>query len=165
MTWLLRLYPRAWRRRYEAEVAEMLASEPRSWRLGVDLLAGAVDARANPQWTPETAEGDDAMSGNTVCTYARTGYAPHRAPQSAAWMIGFSLVGVLIGLGLDSLYGDTAYTKAFMNSVFFVALLVSNFEGRDPKPYTVVARTALVGAAACLIYGFFLGAQLLADLS
>ncbi len=68
----------------------MLDSEPRSWRVGVDLLAGAVDARVNPQWTPETGEGDDAMSSNTVCTYARTGYAPHRAKQSAAWMIGLS---------------------------------------------------------------------------
>ena len=40
MTWMLRLYPRLWRRRYGDEVALLLASEPRSFRLFLDLFAG-----------------------------------------------------------------------------------------------------------------------------
>jgi hypothetical protein len=54
MTWMLRLYPRDWRRRYGDEVAMLVASEPRSFRLFLDLLAGAIDARLNPQWTPSS---------------------------------------------------------------------------------------------------------------
>lgn len=103
------------------------------------------------------------MTGNTVCTYARTGYAPHRATIAAAWMIGLSLAGVMVGLGLDSVYGNTAYTEAFMNSVFFIALLVSNFEGRDPRPYSGAARLFILAAGSTLIYTFFLGAQLLGE--
>ena len=49
MTWLIRLYPPAWRRRYGRELAELLAAQPRSFRTAVDLVAGAVDAWLNPQ--------------------------------------------------------------------------------------------------------------------
>lgn len=49
MTWLLRLYPREWRRHYGAEVEEVIASQPKSLQLVVDLLAGAVDAHLKPQ--------------------------------------------------------------------------------------------------------------------
>ena len=49
MTWLIRLYPPAWRRRYGRELAELLAAQPASFRTAVDLVAGAVDAWLNPQ--------------------------------------------------------------------------------------------------------------------
>jgi hypothetical protein len=49
MTWLLRLYPREWRRRYGAEIEEVVASQPKSLQLVVDLLGGAVDAHLKPQ--------------------------------------------------------------------------------------------------------------------
>ena len=49
MSWLLRLYPREWRRRYGAEVEEIVAAQPRSLQLVLDLLGGAVDARLKPQ--------------------------------------------------------------------------------------------------------------------
>jgi|TARA_B100000315_G_scaffold257105_1_gene304842 hypothetical protein len=164
MTWLLRLYPRVWRRRYGAEVREMLAAEPRSLRLGLDLIAGAVDARLNPQWTPAAnKEGEHDMTVNTACTYARSSYAPHRAKASAAWMIGISLVSVLIGLALTSSFGDSVYTDALFSAAFFIALLVSNFEGRDPRPYTGAARVVILSAGSALVYGFFLSVSLLAD--
>lgn len=50
MSWLVRLYPRAWRRRYAADLEATLAE----WRPGprdtCDLLVGAVDAHLHPQW-------------------------------------------------------------------------------------------------------------------
>ena len=49
MSWWLKLYPRGWRERYGAEVAELVASQPRSVNLVIDLLAGAVDAHWRPQ--------------------------------------------------------------------------------------------------------------------
>jgi hypothetical protein len=43
--WLLRLYPRSWRVRYEAEVAAVLDQHGCTMRTLLDLAAGAVDAR------------------------------------------------------------------------------------------------------------------------
>ena len=52
MTRLVRFYPRWWRKRYGAEFAALLAdlrAEGRGrWRLGVDVVAGALDARLRP---------------------------------------------------------------------------------------------------------------------
>ena len=65
MTWLIRLYPPAWRRRYGQELAELLAAQPASFRTAVDLVAGAVDAWLNPQLstavTAANANGAGAM--------------------------------------------------------------------------------------------------------
>ena len=51
MSWLLRLYPPAWRRRYAGEVAEMLAGRGFSLRIAVDLVAGAIDSWLHPTAT------------------------------------------------------------------------------------------------------------------
>ncbi len=45
---LLRLYPYAWRARYEEEVLAVLASRPLSLREAIDVLRGAVDAHLHP---------------------------------------------------------------------------------------------------------------------
>ncbi len=46
---LLRLYPRAWRARYQAEVRALLDASPGGWRDALDLIVGAIDARLYPQ--------------------------------------------------------------------------------------------------------------------
>ena len=46
---LLLLYPRAWRERYGAEIEEMLTEQQVTLRTVLDLVAGAIDARLNPQ--------------------------------------------------------------------------------------------------------------------
>ncbi|HYT69075.1 MAG TPA: hypothetical protein VEL51_21810 [Vicinamibacterales bacterium] len=51
MTFLLRLYPSAWRRRYGGEVREMLAGRRFSLRIAVDLIAGAIDTWLHPSVT------------------------------------------------------------------------------------------------------------------
>jgi hypothetical protein len=52
MSLLLRLYPRAWRRRYGAEMEAMLVQLRGRARLSValDLVRGAADAHLHPQW-------------------------------------------------------------------------------------------------------------------
>jgi len=45
---LLRLYPRAWRQRYGAEVGRMLDDSQAGLREAPDLLAGALDAHLHP---------------------------------------------------------------------------------------------------------------------
>jgi hypothetical protein len=48
MRWLLKLYPRWWRCRYEAEMLALLEETRSMPREVVDLLLGALDARLNP---------------------------------------------------------------------------------------------------------------------
>lgn len=68
MSWWLRLYPKAWRERYRDEFAEVLASEARGPKVWIDLVAGAMDARLNPQWIPAlcTPGGDGAMHSTAL---------------------------------------------------------------------------------------------------
>lgn len=51
---LLRLYPRAWRDRYEAEMLAVLEDRPLGVRTRLDLLGGAVDAHVHPMEPPAT---------------------------------------------------------------------------------------------------------------
>ena len=46
--WLLRLYPRAWRNRYEDEFAALLEQCPFSLSDLLDIFVGAIDARLHP---------------------------------------------------------------------------------------------------------------------
>jgi hypothetical protein len=48
MTRVIRLYPRAWRDRYEAELVDLLASRGPSVSDRLDLIRGALDAWRNP---------------------------------------------------------------------------------------------------------------------
>jgi hypothetical protein len=54
MSVLLHLYPRRWRVRYEAELRDLLAARPFSWRERLDLARGALDAQLHPELVPET---------------------------------------------------------------------------------------------------------------
>ncbi len=49
MSTLVRLYPRAWRDRYEAEFMGMLESRPPRTRDRLDIVRGALDARLHPE--------------------------------------------------------------------------------------------------------------------
>ena len=46
---LIRLYPQAWRDRYEAEVLDLLDQRPGSVGASIDLIRGAADAHLHPQ--------------------------------------------------------------------------------------------------------------------
>lgn len=49
MTALVRLYPRAWRDRYEAEFLGILQARPPTPRDRLDIVRGALDARLHPE--------------------------------------------------------------------------------------------------------------------
>jgi hypothetical protein len=55
MRWLIRLYPRRWRKRYGGELEAMLEQTSLTPRIMFDLVAGALDARLYPQLTSEGA--------------------------------------------------------------------------------------------------------------
>jgi hypothetical protein len=49
MSRIVRLYPAAWRERYEPEFVELLATRPPGLMDGVDIIRGALDAHLHPQ--------------------------------------------------------------------------------------------------------------------
>jgi len=49
MTRLIRLYPAAWRARYEAELLDLLDERRQTFSDSLDLVRGALDARLHPQ--------------------------------------------------------------------------------------------------------------------
>jgi hypothetical protein len=53
MSRLVRLYPQAWRDRYEDEFLSLLAERPPTLGDVLDTVRGAVDAHLNPQGNPE----------------------------------------------------------------------------------------------------------------
>jgi DNA-binding PadR family transcriptional regulator len=54
ITWLLRLYPRAWRDRYETEMLTLLEQHHITLATIVDLLLGALDAHLDPYYRSES---------------------------------------------------------------------------------------------------------------
>jgi hypothetical protein len=55
MTALVRLYPRAWRDRYEAEFLDVLTDRPPSLADRLDILLAAIDAHLEPEVPGDTA--------------------------------------------------------------------------------------------------------------
>lgn len=64
MTTLVRLYPRAWRDRYEAEFLGILQARPPSRRDRLDIIRGALDARLHPEvpGSPEASHGSEGLA-------------------------------------------------------------------------------------------------------
>ena len=109
---LVRLYPRAWRQRYGPEMQELLDAEKPSLRTYVDLIAGAVDARLNPQSTPAQRAGH--KEGNQMVKAFRcapAGVSVADQWRSAAWMVGGSLVLISISLVLQQQIGRNAFSE------------------------------------------------------
>jgi hypothetical protein len=72
MTALIRLYPPAWRERYEAEFLGILEARPPSRRDRMDIVRGALDARLHPE-----------IPGRPD--------APGRSMQTAGWVAASSI--------------------------------------------------------------------------
>ncbi len=126
MNWMLWLYPHGWRQRYGEEVAMLVASEKRSFRLFLDLLAGAIDARLNPQWIPasSTTKGSHPMTSiKRLCSHP--GFSASDQRLSAALMLGSSLVFALVGLGLTAVR-QVLFGQAVLYAAFPMAVILSS---------------------------------------
>src|SRR5262249_36119301 len=113
--WLLALYPRGWRDRYAAEVSTLLASEPVTLRLVLDLIAGAADARLHPQpgFRRTAAAGEEAPTMSTIfahCQPVHVDPADHR--RSAILVLVLSLALAIGYIALKRLTGDNALVDA-----------------------------------------------------
>ena len=164
MTWLIRLYPPAWRRRYGRELAELLANQPASYRTAVDLVAGAVDAWLNPQSstavTTTDAKGTEAMLP-TMLKLRCAGYVPKVATsdqlKAAAVTIGGALALVLVYWWATARYGENEYLRSLMAVGWLVPVLFSQHY-TDLKGRSARVQVVLIGGPALIVIAIALGA-------
>ena len=157
MTWLIRLYPPAWRRRYGRELAALLAAQPMSFRTGVDLVAGAVDAWLNPQSSTAVmtteAKGAGAMLPKAL-QLRSCGYGPDvtvaDSLKAAAVTIGGTLALVGILTGAIRIYGKNPYFESMLALGWLVPFLFSqHYTYLKGRPASVQA--VLIGGPAAII--------------
>jgi hypothetical protein len=163
VTWLIRLYPPAWRRRYGRELAELLAAQPMSFRTVVDLLAGAVDAWLNPQSstavTTTDAKGAEAMVPRML-QLKSAGYGQDVTAadsfKAAAVTVGGTLALVGILTAAIKIYGKNPYFESLLAMGWLVPFLFSqHYTYLKGRPASVQA--VFIGAPAVLVMAILLG--------
>ena len=163
---LLRLYPRSWRARYGAELADLFAPAPLSMSLIVDLIAGAIDARLHPELVARPIslgqEGEAHMLGKLM-KLSCAGYGAHITRRdawlSAAVMLGGTLVFTLVWMRLRVGGQDDPYIDSFalvpLLAAYILSLPFTYLKGRrrSTQVVFVIGSLALVISSA-LAVGF-----------
>src|SRR5262249_28725022 len=160
MTWLLKLYPPRWRRRYGAELADLIAVQPFSVGGAVDLLAGALDAWFHPQLAPPTLDmkGDVSMIAHLMQLKC-AGYGPSVTKADKVKNVTINIGGTFV-LGLLWLavvwvwkhgrLSGYAYVTALAPMAYLFPYLIglryTSLKGRSPGAQTVL----IVGLGAAL---------------
>jgi hypothetical protein len=168
--WLLNLYPRAWRRRYGDEVAEMLAGRAFSLRTSVDLVAGAIDVWLHPSETlaatrTSHAKEEEKSMVNRIARLACD--LPDDVSNTDQWksagvMIGGTIVLTLAWMALRRRIGNTPYMDALGVMPFLIPFLFSlrytYLKGRPASVQAVfIAGFSLLLAAFMLATGWVAG--------
>ena len=157
MTWLLRLYPRPWRRRYGDEVAAMLSGRGFSLAVAVDLVAGAIDVRLHPSATLAAATAASQQEERTMLSRiarldcaALMGTDVTKADQwkASGVTVGLTVVLTLIWMAAHLAIGDNPYVDSLSIWPFMVALLFS-------MRYTYLKNRS-AGVQAVFVVGFSL---------
>ncbi|MCC6857407.1 MAG: hypothetical protein IT158_02545 [Bryobacterales bacterium] len=164
MTWLIRLYPPAWRRRYGQELAELLAAQPASLRTAIDLVAGAVDAWLNPQSSTAAMAVDPKGQGRMIAMMlklrdAGCGAKPTRADaiKAAAVTIGGSLALVLALMWAKARYGENPYLKSLALVSWMVPMLFG-LSYTELKGHSGRVKAAFVGGLSAIVIAIALAA-------
>jgi hypothetical protein len=111
----LRLYPRAWRRRYETEMLAVLEARPVTNRVRVDLLRGALDAYLNPISPPSLGVVAPVVAGAAWIGAGGAALAeptPPDWPGYLLWTLPFGLIGAVAGLRIVLVAGRRSGMRA-----------------------------------------------------
>ncbi len=164
MTWLIRLYPPAWRRRYGRELAERLATQPASFRTAIELVAGAVDAWLNPQSSTVAMTADPKGEGALIAKMLKlrdigngSTYTREEALKAAGVMIGGTLAPVLALTWAMSRYEKNDYLTALLTVSWILPLLFSQ-RYTDLKGHSGRVQAVLIGGPAAIVIGLVLAA-------
>lgn len=172
VTWILHLYPEAWRKRYEEEMVALLQQHTITLATCFDLMLGALDARLDPSYKTEKSLllfKDERMIATTfLCAYAiflLTMYNWHHyiplalsltpfymnlgmlsAQAATSPSLFFSSAG-LTGISNDSLLtlSDLVMQVTLLASnLFFIATIVKQAKGARRKHFILPAVSCLV---------------------
>ena len=139
MTWLLKLYPPRWRRRYGEEFLALIAPQPFSFGTVFDIIGGAIDAWTQPQShlaarAAAQPEGDAIMLAK-VMRLRCAGYGEKAttvdALKGAGVVLGGTTLSVLVATWLRRQSVDPVYTQALMTNGWLLAFIAS-------MPYTTL---------------------------
>jgi hypothetical protein len=111
----LRLYPGAWRQRYEPEMLAVLEARPLTNRVRVDLARGALDAHLHPIAPPRPGLVAPIVAG--VAWIAAGGAAlveptPPDWPGYLLWTLPLGLIGAATGLRIVLVAGRRSGMRA-----------------------------------------------------
>jgi len=135
---LLRLYPGRWQQRYRAEVEALLEELPRTPRVAVDLIKGALLAHLDAEPTPA----GGVSSGGSTSTERPAPGVPHGLPM-------LTLGVVLVSLPLFLVSGALLMLAAAQT-----ALIIEGFwRFGEVRAFVAMSERALVYAIPGLAVG------------
>jgi hypothetical protein len=170
VTWLLRLYPRAWRRRYGEEVAEMLAGRPFSLAAAIDLVAGAIDVWLHPAATLAASAHINAEENNMLTRIARFDCAAMLGAdvtkadhgKAAIVTIAGTIVLTLAWMAVRARIGDNDYVDSISVLLFLVPMLFSmRYTYLKHRPASVQAM--FIGGLSLIVTAIMLASGWLAS--
>jgi hypothetical protein len=152
MTWLLKLYPREWRRRYGAELEALVASQPKSFQLVVDLLGGAVDARVKPQMFAHQLDGATGTDGGPNMFTRMTGCCATggMSRKDAFFGAGLTLGSALVVAAI-MLVGDSPMAETIGLTMFPGVLAVGTIATRV-RGHSTLAKVVLIGGPFVVLF-------------
>jgi hypothetical protein len=133
VTWLLKLYPPRWRRRYGKEFLALIAPQRFSIVTVLDIIGGAIDAWTQPQ-SHLAARAAGQSEGDTImlAKQMRLRCAGYGAKTTTAdglkgvgVILGGTLLSVLVATWMRRQAVDPGYTQAVLNSGWLVSFVIS----------------------------------------
>ena len=131
MTWLLKLYPPRWRRRYGDEFLALIAPQPFSFGAAIDIIGGAIDAWTRPQSHLARAahnEGGTIMLARLMKRHCAERGAEVTATdglKGAAVIVGGSFAALLVTYLLRWQPGEHPYRMAFLSNAWLFFFVIS----------------------------------------
>jgi hypothetical protein len=165
VTWLIALYPPAWRHRYGRELAELIATQPASFGTAIDLVAGAIDAWFNPQSSTAVPAAEAKGAGAMVSEMLQlkcAGHGPAVTNADSRKAAAITIVGSLVAAiafvwAAAAGYGNRPYLTSLVSISWLVALVFSQryttLKGRSARVQAV-----LIGAQTAFVIGIALAA-------
>ena len=156
--WLVRLYPRAWRERYGAEMSAMLEEIPLTPAAIVDLVAGAIDARVAPHRLPAShrvspGDKETVMFNNLMKRCALgPGVSSYDQWLGSAVMIGSSIVFAVAYVLAAHRYRGNNLVDAFGIMAFPASLLLA-MPFTHLKGHSRITQAIIVGTSLALLAG------------
>ena len=166
MTWLLKLYPPRWRRRYGEEFLALIAQQRFSFVTVLDIIGGAIDAWTQPQShlaarAAAQPEGDTIMLAK-VMRLRCAGYGSKTTAadglKGAGVVLGGTILSVLVATWMRWQSVDPAYPQALMTNGWLVSSVVS-MRYTALKGWPGPSQAIFIGVLSMLIVLIAVGAE------